>query len=132
MLLNIPYIVLTMIIVLTKSNVAKYLHSNHTAAVNITTLWHFYWVPTSFFHLPSSPCFPGVLAATIVPGGRSEADSAGHRGEGDVRCVEGRHHPTPLVCNFAGQHPNGYDQCHLCRRAHEESASQVTNTKKHV
>lgn len=72
--------------------------------------------------------FPGVPAAAAVPGDGSQAESVGHCGEGDVRRVKGRHHTAPPVCNLACQHSDGHDQCHLRRRAHEESTSQVTNT----
>lgn len=71
-------------------------------------------------------CFPGVLAASVVPGDGSEAGPVRHRREGDVWRVEGCHHSAPPVRHLAGQHTNGHDQRHICRGAHEESTSQVT------
>lgn len=70
--------------------------------------------------------FPGVLTAAAVPRHGPEADSDRHCWEGDVRRVKGRHHATPPVCHFPGQHADGHDQRHLRWRAYEESASQVT------
>lgn len=75
---------------------------------------------------------PGVFAATVVPGHRSEAHPVRHCGKRNVRSVQGCHHSAPAVCHFTGQHSDGNDQRHLCGRAHEESPGQVRHKQTHT